>query len=389
MNRKSYHWYTNGKDNLKVYENTKIPDGFYPGRYKNPMTDEQKYQMIEKSKQTKFERYGDPYYSNTEQARQTCLDRFGVLYPQQNENVRKKSIDTCQEKYGVDSFSKTQEFKESIKNTWNNKSSDELSLIEKSRKKSNQEKYGVDNYFQTQEFQIKSKQTRFDKYGSETYHNIEQVKQTKFERYNDQNYNNREKSKITCIERYGVDNYGATEQHKQFLKDHADEFHQKSLQTIISRYGSYSEYLKLVNEKRNITQLINHSYNTSLLEEDLYNELLKRYSVVQRQYSDERYPYKCDFYIPEYDLFIELNAHWTHGTCIFDQNNDFCKRQLNKWQEKAKISQYYKNAINTWTKLDVKKYQCAKDNNLNYINFYGNQLSELLEYLEDVYTTTE
>ena len=40
------------------------------------------------------------------------------------------------------------------------------------------------------------------------------------------------------------------------------------------------------------------------------------------------------------------------------------------WQEKAKTSQFYQNAINTWTIRDVKKQEYAKKYNLNYKIIY-------------------
>ena len=91
---------------------------------------------------------------------------------------------------------------------------------------------------------------------------------------------------------------------------------------------------------------------------------------VIRQYRDDRYPFDCDFYIPSEDLFIEINKHWTHGGKPFDELdlNDISK--LEDWQERAKTSRFYKNAIYVWTNLDVRKQKCAKENNLNYKVIY-------------------
>jgi hypothetical protein len=47
------------------------------------------------------------------------------------------------------------------------------------------------------------------------------------------------------------------------------------------------------------------------------------------------------------------------------------------WQEKAKTSKYYENAIVTWTVRDVAKIATAKANNLNYKIYY--EESELFE----------
>jgi hypothetical protein len=59
---------------------------------------------------------------------------------------------------------------------------------------------------------------------------------------------------------------------------------------------------------------------------------------------------------------------------IYNSNDPKCIEILNKWQKNDKIQEekgnynnLYKNAINTWTIRDVKKYQMAKNNNLNYL----------------------
>ena len=41
-----------------------------------------------------------------------------------------------------------------------------------------------------------------------------------------------------------------------------------------------------------------------------------------------------------------------------------------KWKEKSKTSQFYKNAIETWTVRDIKKLYYVSINNLNYIALY-------------------
>lgn len=121
------------------------------------------------------------------------------------------------------------------------------------------------------------------------------------------------------------------------------------------------------------TKKENNSFNTSNVEEVYYIKLCEQYGKenIIRQYRDNRYPYRCDFYIKSEDLFIELNAHWTHGGCIFDENSQECLDKLNIWKEKAKTSKFYAEAIITWTIRDVEKYKCALKNNLNYIVIYN------------------
>ena len=90
-----------------------------------------------------------------------------------------------------------------------------------------------------------------------------------------------------------------------------------------------------------------------------------------RQYKSEKYPFSCDFYIPDKDLYIEYNGTWTHGKHLFDSTNKDDIYKLNEWKEKSKKSKYYKKAIYTWADLDVRKNNIAKQNNLNYLSFYN------------------
>lgn len=132
------------------------------------------------------------------------------------------------------------------------------------------------------------------------------------------------------------------------------------------------EKLEIKLSKEYITKKLNNSFNSSSAETKFYEELLKenKNKTIYKQYKDERYPFYCDFYILEDDLFIELNAHWTHGGRPYDSQDIECQKQLSIWQEKAKTSQFYQNAIITWTIRDVEKQECAKKNNLNYKVIY-------------------
>lgn len=128
-------------------------------------------------------------------------------------------------------------------------------------------------------------------------------------------------------------------------------------------------------QKEYETKRLNNSFNTSSPEEIYYNFLCEKYSKedVIRQYKDERYPFQCDFYIKSEDLFIELNLSWTHGGKLFDKNSLQDIETLNRWKEKAETSEYYKNAIETWTVRDVNKYNTFIQNNLNFKIYYKEQ----------------
>ena len=138
------------------------------------------------------------------------------------------------------------------------------------------------------------------------------------------------------------------------------------------RYWMSEEY----KQKRYNSLKENNSFNSSNLEDEYYNYLQTIYNEedIIRQYTDDRYPFNCDFYIPSEDLFIECNYHWTHGGKPFNPQDDDCRQTLLEWQEKSKTSKYYENAINTWTVRDVKKLQSLNQKNLNYIIVYDKDI---------------
>jgi len=108
-----------------------------------------------------------------------------------------------------------------------------------------------------------------------------------------------------------------------------------------------------------------------------YNVLKEKYSDIIYQYKSDLYPFNCDFYIPSLNLYIECNYHWTHGGHPYNENNKKDQNQLKNWKEKN--TKFYNNAINTWTIRDVNKRNIAKQNNLNYIEFWS--LKELKTWL--------
>jgi hypothetical protein len=212
-----------------------------------------------------------------------------------------------------------------------------------------------------------------------------------------------ERTKEVCLERYGVTNPFAAEEVKEKIKQSMLEHHgveyvgqadvskQKTKEVLLNKYGvdhyskteefkkSYSANVTEYKIKEFKTKKLNGTCRTSKPEEAYYNILVERYgkSNVLRQYREKRYPYHCDFYIVSKDLFIELNLSWTHGDHPFDNENPADLTKLAEWQERAKTSKYYENAITTWTRRDPAKIATAKANKLNYIIYYKE--SELFE----------
>lgn len=175
----------------------------------------------------------------------------------------------------------------------------------------------------------------------------------------------------TNLERYGVANPFKNEKILEKIK-----------KTNLKRYGHEkisctthvrkirAEKQKQTNEKSFKTKKKNGTLGNKSKQEDLiYIHLIQKFKNVKRQYKSNTYPFACDFYIPELDLYIEYQGNWTHGLKAFDNSkNDNSK--LLYWQEKAKTSNYYKVAIKTWTITDPLKRKTAKKNNLNRIEFF-------------------
>ena len=238
------------------------------------------------------------------------------------------------------------------------------------------DKYGVDNIAKSDIAKEKSKQTCLKKYGVE---------------YSFQSENNKEKSKQTCLKKYGVDNIFKLPEvikHAQ-SKCHTYEAKQKQKETCLKKYGvdNYAKTEEFKNKmnweeqkkKEYETKKKNNSFNKSKPENESYKLLKDKYPNVEYQYRSELYPFACDFYIPELDLYIECNYHWTHGDHPFNENSLEDKEKLEVW--KNKNTKFYNNAINTWIIRDVNKRNKAKENNLNYIEFFT--ILELINWLNN------
>lgn len=244
--------------------------------------------------------------------------------------------------------------------------------IVRRRKQTNLEKYGVEHNFQTQESRERSS------------------KWIKSEIFKD-------KSKKTNLEKYGVENPMQNKEiSKQSIKTRKDngwispwttdnpmkrkEVLEKRNKTNQERYGGNSPTNnKEIRDKQFNTKKENSKYTKSKMEDYSYELLRKYFDDVERQYKDkERYPFNCDFYIPSLDLFIECQYFWTHNNHPFDKNNI---NDINKAQ--TLLEKNHINAFETWTIRDVKKRETAKQNNLNWIEFFT--IEELKQWLQYTY----
>lgn len=145
------------------------------------------------------------------------------------------------------------------------------------------------------------------------------------------------------------------------------EIKDKIIKTSIERYGITNPgNSREARIKANQTMRGNDNGSSC---EDYFENALKELNIsYKKQYKESRYPFLCDFYLIDFDIFIELNIYWSHNTHFFDETNLDDLSVLNKWTKKAEEGhKQYKNAIEVWTKKDIIKRDTAIKNKLNYV----------------------
>jgi hypothetical protein len=188
------------------------------------------------------------------------------------------------------------------------------------RQKSLNEKYGCDNVFQLNSVKEKSKVTCLEKFGCENPHQNEEVKKkaekTNIERYDCinpfQNEGCKEKSRKTCLENYGV------EYAQQSIK-----LREKTKKTNNKNYGTdYPNQNREFFDNVSIKSLIRKRYrDTDLHYQGSYElDFLDKYydsikiengKTIKYIYEEEQTFYFSDFYLPEYNLVIEVkSSYW-------------------------------------------------------------------------------
>lgn len=184
----------------------------------------------------------------------------------------------------------------------------------------------------------------------------DKISKSKKFRYGDSRYNNMEKTKATNLEKYGVECSLAN-----------PEIIEKRNKTNLEKYGV--KY-PLQSAKIYSKTIIHNSAVSSKEEMKIYKILCEEFKEVKLHYKSNEYPFHCDFYIPELNLYIEYQGHWTHGKHAFDSANDEDLSILKEWKKQSKTKSQYLNAIDIWTIRDPNKRKIALQNKLNWLEFF-------------------
>lgn len=248
----------------------------------------------------------------------------------------------------------------------------------------------VKRILHTKEFRKKSKHTNIKNLRTEYALQNKDVRKKcyKTRTKDGKSYIDYNKSKLTMEKHYG----------KNYRKLITNKIQQSTLKNhgvkCIFELKKYRDklYSEETKKKRYETMLKNKACNRpSKSEDECYNLLLTKFSKndIQRPYMNDKYPFKCDFYIKSLDLYIECHFSQFHQGKPFDKNNkqDLIKLlclQLKslKLRKNKNIKNQYDFMIYTWTDLDPRKLQTFKKNKLNYLTFYNwEQFYEWFQHL--------
>ena len=294
--------------------------------------------------------------------------------------IRKKSN---LQKYGVEFASqlpeKQEKMSKGLRKRYNNK---ELKTeSNEKRNKTMLKKYGIDNPMKLKEVWDKIKKNNLEKYGVEfvtsTKEHKQKVKQSVKEKYGVDNV-----SQLTNIKNKKLETFKNTFDTPEKLQ----AYKEKVRQTNLKRYGAptfaqskFIDWNKL-QEKRYNTLKKNKSFVISKDEKIILQKLKSKFKDVQTNYKSEQYPFHCDFYIKELNLYIEYNGHISHGLHPFSVLNNKDLLLFNKWLKRSqeinfknKKKDAYKLYLHVWVIRDRKKRKTARENNLNWIEFFSLQ----------------
>jgi hypothetical protein len=334
--------------------------------------------------------------------KQGMLDKYGVDNPFKLDEFQAIAAETRKEKYGAEyTLASGSALSDAARATFAEHMQDDAFRKELNEKKcaTNIALYGVPHAAQSPVIQAKTRATNLRRYGYTNANKRPFMRKHLSQVMKKNAPMIAAKSRKTCLEKYGVEYYGQTVEARKAQSERmrahlysvlpktratmqerygvkysweSAALRGKMQATMLQRYGSisypqsdeYKQNVGVIQSKINATKRKNGTFNTSGIE-----ERIKALGIFASQYNkDARYSYLCDFYDKDRDLFIEVNASWTHGHHWYDvvQDADVCK----KWKEKSNESQYYACALDVFTKHDVEKRNIARSNDLNYVTLW-------------------
>ena len=324
------------------------------------------------SKEAKeIEKYGTLGLSRSEKIKISRIKNAGSLEKSYELSVQ-KNRETCMKRYNCPNGGGTKESIEKGKQTKFMKTGYESNFQNPEWKEQmrlkNIETIGVEYFSQTSEWKEKTIQTNLKNTGkewfSQTQEYLESSNKTFNEKYNGRGFGSniiKEQEEHIIEQKYNAKNYM---QSNHFLEN-VDIYVQKGYET----------------RKKNGTE------RTSSIEQKVKLFLQTNNIKYEYEYKSDLYPFHCDFYLSNYDLYIEILGHWTHGEHPFNEENKDDVKLLEKWKSKIKINDgqinQYGTAVDVWTMRDPLKRKIAKENNINYLEIFSNDINECIKIILD------
>ena len=216
----------------------------------------------------------------------------------------------------------------------------------------------------SKEVRSKIENTCLNKYGMEYPLHTEETREKMRKKYGGIGFASKiimDKFLKVCEERYGDPHYNNREKAKETIK-----------KTYASPRGKeITDHIYQVKKK-------NHTLNTSKLETDIKNWLEQNHINFKYQYKSKEYPFNCDFYFPDKDLYLEIQGHWTHGKHPFNPSNPQDIEKLEQLKQKN-----YVDSIDVWTHRDPHKRKIAKQNNLNFHELFQPTLNDVINFVKE------
>lgn len=217
----------------------------------------------------------------------------------------------------------------------------------------------------------KKQETQYQHWG--TYHCYDSsiYQQQLFEkcgvRYHTDKSEVKQKRKETLLS-----NYGTTKLYS------VPEIKSKIISTNFAKYGcSYIFQNEEFRQQSYEKMKQNNKCGSSKQEDKIYEYLIQLGYNVERFYKCDRFPYVCDFYLVDYDIFVEYNGSQYHNGRPY-QGTEEDLNELRQLQQKhnnriaktGKTTSQYQSIINTWTVFDVNKRNFAKEHNIALLEIY-------------------
>jgi hypothetical protein len=259
---------------------------------------------------------------STEKRIKTNIIRYGYDNPSKNQDVVDKIKKTTKNLYGVTNAMHLDHFKEKQKCT----------LLER---------YNVDHIFKCKSFVDKRKITFLKKYGVDNPFKdpyiIEQMKNTRIKNYGSHSgwvENIINKSKLTYLDKWGVDHYLKCEEGQSiwndaFLKKTGYRHPMHNPVTVDKQNKSSFLFKKYISALGNEYKVQGYEhFAVEILESwgvGFVNEKIDVGNISYRMHDIDR-KYYPDFYISDYDVYIEVKSMYTF---LNDEYKIACIRECN------------------------------------------------------------